>query len=344
MQKNVFIIVPALAPERETLDPLVDSLLQDFGHVILVDDGSSEEYRPVFEDQAKKGAVVLRHYINMGKGRAMKDAVNYILSNYDEIDSIVTADSDGQHSAEDIARCARASMEHPDAYVLGARDFGDASVPFKSRYGNVITRNVFRLFVGLTLTDTQTGLRAMSKGVAVKLLASKGERYEYETNTLIDCKQQDIPIVEVKIATIYRNENKGSHFHPFRDGLSIYKLFFKYIFASGSSFVVDILLFSLFLGFFNGMANKAFTATVCARILSSLYNFAVNSKLVFRKMNRASLIKYFILVVIQMLVSAFAVNELLNWLGGNAVLLKILVDVIIFFVNFVIQREFIFKN
>ena len=78
--------------------------------------------------------------------------------------------------------------------------------------------------------------------------------------------------------------------------------------------------------------------------MSSLYNFGINSKMVFKNQNRSSLIKYFMLVVIQMFISAMAVSALFKLLRINSTLIKIVVDTIIFVINFVIQREWVFKK
>ena len=85
-------------------------------------------------------------------------------------------------------------------------------------------------------------------------------------------------------------------------------------------------------------------STILARIISSIYNFVINSKLVFKNKNKTSIIKYFILVISQMLISAFIVSELFNIFKTNATAIKVIVDAIIFVINFIIQREFIFKN
>jgi putative flippase GtrA len=340
--KNVFVVIPTLNPEAKVFLPFMDELIKNFNYVIVVNDGSSKKFDSVFAKLDKK-IVVLKHYINMGKGRAMKTAINYILNSYEDIDSIVTADSDGQHTIKDITACAKESINNQKAYVLGCRNIKGKNVPFKSKYGNLITRNIMRLFIGLNISDTQTGLRAMSREVATKFLTTKGERYEYETNTLIECKTDSIPILEVPIETIYINNNKASHFNPFKDGLSIYKLFFKYIFASISSFLVDIVLFALFLGLIKDV-NAAFISTVLARIISSIYNFLVNSKLVFKHISKKAFIKYALLVIIQMFMSAFIVNFLGKKLAINLVVIKVVVDIIIFMVNFVVQREFVFKE
>ena len=342
--KNVFVVIPSLNPDRETLIPLIKSLKEKFEHVIVVDDGSGEKYRKIFNEAKTSGAEVISHYVNLGKGRAMKTATNYILSNYEDVAAIVTADSDGQHTPEDIGRVAKCAIKHKDSYVLGVRDFDKANVPKRSKTGNKLTRKMFKLFVGLTITDTQTGLRGYSKEVGEKLLKVAGERFEYETNTLIACKEEDIPIKEVTIDTIYLNENKSSHFHPIRDSYNIYKLFVKYIIASISSFIVDLVLFHVFMNVFHQNIDAAFYATICARVISSLYNFIINSKIVFQKMTNTSIIKYYALVIIQMFVSAFVVNSLNKILNTDAIIIKVVVDTIIFLVNFVIQREWVFKE
>ena len=45
-----------------------------------------------------------------------------------------------------------------------------------------------------------------------------------------------------------------------------------------------------------------------------------------------------------MLISAFIVSEIFDMFNVNATLIKVVVDAIIFVINFIIQREFIFKN
>ena len=343
MFENVFIVLPSYKPDRELLLPLIEDLVKEFSNVIVVDDGGGNEYKDIFKKAEEKGAIVVKHHINSGKGRAIKTALNYIFNNYERIDAIVTADGDGQHSIEDIKKIALATIEHQDAYVLGARDFSEDQVPFRSRFGNILTRNIFRLFIGLNITDTQTGLRGMSNDVAKELYKISGERYEYETNTLIACKENDIKLHEETINTIYIDDNNSSHFNPIKDSFIIYKLFFKYIFASISSFLLDLLLFYLFLKVFNNNVNAAFISTICARILSSLYNYAINSKLVFKKKDKASLYKYILLVVIMMFVSAFVVNTIGKDHKSQIMIIKIIVDIIIFLINFVIQREWVFN-
>ncbi|HIU12028.1 MAG TPA: bifunctional glycosyltransferase family 2/GtrA family protein, partial [Candidatus Onthocola stercorigallinarum] len=335
MNKDAVILIPAYNPDEAIMQDFLGELNKKFKNIVIVNDGSDKIHDSFFE-KLSNNYIVIKHYKNLGKGRALKTGINYILNEFPKLKVIVTADCDGQHSVKDIENCFKASLNNPDSLVLGTRNFNDKNVPFKSKYGNKITRNMFKIFVGIKITDTQTGLRAISKAIATKFLDVAGERYEYETNMLITCKNEDIKIYEEEIDTVYINGNELSHFNHVKDSIMIYKLFIKYILAAISSFVVDILLFTLILSFIKNIANAILISTILARIISSLYNYLINSKLVFKKMNKYSLIKYFTLVIIMMFVSGFAVNYLVKLSTWNATLVKIIVDAIIFVINFII--------
>ena len=345
---DIVIIIPSYKPETEIMMEFIRKVKNNFKNIVVVDDGSGKEYRDFFDNLQNEGIVVLRHYINFGKGRGIKTAFNYVLNNYPNILGVVTADCDGQHYIEDIIKCAEKLRENPEKLVIGYRNFDEKQVPFRSRFGNKITRTVFNTFVGIKITDTQSGLRAFGKKTMETFLGSAGERYEYETNVLIDCKEKDIEIAEVPISTVYIKNNSGSHFNPIKDSIIIYKLFAKYIISSLSSFIVDILLFTLFVKILPEIDLKGITeiviATILARIISATYNFIINSKVVFKNQNKNSIIKYFILCLVQMFISAFAVSELFKTLNMDSTLIKVIVDTIIFLINFVIQREWVFKK
>ena len=123
----------------------------------------------------------------------------------------------------------------------------------------------------------------------------------------------------------------------------IYKLFMKYFFVSFSSFILDIILFLSIFNILN-INSKILAATICARIVSSIYNYIVNSNLIFKDMSIKSLIKYYGLVLIIMLFSGCLVTYLYNLLNINVIIIKILVDTILWIINLIIQREFIFAN
>ena len=347
MINDVCVIIPAFNPDEDLFLKFAKEVLNNFSKIVVINDGSKEEYNSTFEKIASldKRIQILNHSVNMGKGRALKTAFNFVLNTYPECIGVVAADCDGQHGIDDVIKCAEELKKHPSSLILGVRDFNKKDVPFKSRYGNKITRLIFKLFIGLSIQDTQTGLRALSNDLMKIFLTTNGERYEYETNMLIECKQSNIPLEQVQISTIYIEKNQTSKFNPIKDSLSIYKLFGKYIISAISSFVIDVILFNIFLLLLNKyeVPNSIIIATVIARIMSSLYNFKINAKMVFKNMSNKSLIRYIILVIVQMIISALSVSYLSKVIPINVTIIKVLVDIIIFMVNFVVQREFVFK-
>ena len=223
-------------------------------------------------------------------------------------------------------------------------------MPLRSSFGNKCTRAVFKVLVGLSITDTQTGLRAIPTAFMKTLMHTGGERFEFESNMLIDTKEAEVPIVEVPIETVYIEENKTSHFNPLRDSARIYAVFGKFLFSSLSSSVVDLALFSLFCFLLAPVVSGALyitLATVCARVISATYNYLLNYKVVFKSREHHGMAagKYFVLAVVQMACSAGLVSLLYTLTGGfSELLLKIVVDVFLFFISFQIQREFVYKK
>ena len=119
------------------------------------------------------------------------------------------------------------------------------------------------------------------------------------------------------------------------------KTFLKYILVAILSFLIDITFFTIF----NFLFTNIILATILARIISSLINFLLNRDKVFKSLNKNKImyVKYYTLVICQMLVSAFVVDNLVKIIPINATLIKIPVEFIIFICNYLIQKFFIFK-
>ena len=242
MNKKIVVLIPVYNPNEKIMEKFLDELSKNFENIVFINDGCSKKYDKFMDNIAKKYPV-LKHHINYGKGRGLKNGLNYILNEYKNCKVIVTADCDGQHSVKDIKRVADVALKSQDDLVLGVRCFKDSGVPFKSKFGNIITRNVLYNFVGVKTSDTQTGLRAMSYDVARKLLDLHGERYEYETNVLIETNYRGIDIKEVVIDTIYINNNETSHFNPVKDSLKVYRLFAYYILVTLFAYIIECFIF-----------------------------------------------------------------------------------------------------
>lgn len=342
------IIIPAYKPDQKCLNTVEKIIDTGFDRVIIVDDGSGTEYKHIFNSlETFEEVTVLKHAVNKGKGRALKTAFQYILTNQFPLEAVITADADGQHLASDMVKLSEQLLETPDKVVLGARDFSKKEIPFRSRFGNRFTRLLFRLSTGTVLTDTQTGLRGIPVKYLPQLLEVKGERFEYEMNMLASLRKNEVEVTEVTIETVYIDDNKSSHFNPLRDSYHIYKIFIFYGLSGGASFVLDIGLYWIFIQLLREPAPILFIimATIAARILSSLFNYYINRNKVFKQGSRKSLIRYFALAAFIMLTSAGSVHLLYaEWLGRGEVILKILVDTILFIFGFVAQRAWVFRK
>ena len=223
---KISVVLPSLDPD-EKLHAVIDGLLEyGFTDIILVNDGSKPENLHYFEEEVAAHPDIihlLHHEVNKGKGAALKNAFRYFLENRPDGFGVVTVDGDNQHHPEDTRHCCERMLE-TGHLILGCRDFTLDHVPARSRFGNQTTSAIFKIFVGMTLSDTQTGLRAIPRADLETLTTIKGDRFEYETNMLLAMKSNGIAYEEVKIRTVYIEENKSSHFHPIRDSWRIYKL------------------------------------------------------------------------------------------------------------------------
>ena len=178
-----------------------------------------------------------------------------------------------------------------------------------------------------------------------RMMTIKGERFEFELNMLIEAKESGTPFYEVPIRTIYIASNETSHFNPLLDSIRIYSVFLKFIL---SSFVVDILLFTLLASLLRGVlpGYHILIATVGARIVSSLFNFVINKNSVFKNTSPSvsTLVKYIVLCVVQVSLSAGLVWTIFHFLGWNETLIKVIVDCLLFLFSFQLQREWVFKR
>lgn len=348
------VVLPSFNPDGKMVDTVKCLLGEGFNDIVVVDDGSSAGHKKFFEEiKGLCGVTILTHEVNKGKGRAMKTAFEYIVKNRRNISGVVTVDGDGQHLPKDIKRCIELMEKETDKIILGVRNFGSPKIPLRSRFGNNLTRIVFRVACGIKISDTQTGLRAIPSQYLPSMIGIEGERYEYETNQLLYIKRNGIAIQELMIETVYIDNNDSSHFHPVRDSLRIYEMIFKYTVSSLSSFVADIVLFTainLFLARLQAEAAlRLFAATACARAASSFINYTMNRKFVFKSDVAVwgSLFKYYLLCLCQMGASyglVWAVADLALRLEGSLLetLIKLFVDTGLFMVSFRIQQKWVF--
>ncbi|OWA37668.1 glycosyl transferase family 2 [Saccharibacillus sp. O16] len=336
------ILIPAYEPDVRLLNLIVQLQQFELGPIVIVDDGSGDAYRDIFSMAQSYGCTVLTHKHNLGKGAALKTGFRHIRE-WDLHESVICADSDGQHLPHDIKRVAEAVKLHPSAgMVLGSRKF-TGSVPLRSRFGNRVTRSVFAAATGGSVYDTQTGLRGFPHAMLDWLCAIPGERFEYEMNMLLAAREQGYAIREIFIETVYLEANKSSHFRPLTDSFRIYLPILAFSASSAASALIDFLLLFVF----QYLTHNLFLSVAAARLCSSIFNYSVNRRYVFGGKNaakvRRSMPKYFSLVVLVLLLNYALLYFYNEQLILPLAVAKVLTELSIFLFSFWMQRRFVYS-
>jgi glycosyltransferase involved in cell wall biosynthesis len=339
---SVAILIPAYRPGPVLIDIVRSLAAFGFAAIVVVDDGSGPDFAWIFEQLADfKGAGVLHHAVNLGKGAALKTGMNCLLVDYPGVAGIVTVDADGQHDPADVVRVARLFAERPGALVLGAREFA-GHVPLRSRLGNSITHTAMRVVAGQSLSDTQTGLRAIPRGLVERMLSVPASGYEFELEMLIAAKHLGFEVVEQPIRTIYEAGNPTSHFEPLRDSMRIYFVLLRFGFISMLTAGLDNLLFYTFFHASGIIAASLFGA----RLIALGFNYAAVRRAVFlsRAQHQIVLPRYLTLAAANVCLSYSLITFLSGTLGFAVMVSKISVESFLFIANFAIQRDFVFAR
>jgi len=337
-------LIPAYEPTAALLDLVPDLVAAGFA-LVVVDDGSTPACQEIFERIAPD-VVLLRHDVNQGKGVALKTGLTWIRDHVSGDPIVVTVDADGQHLTADVVAVCDAAAAG-DGLYLGART-GEADVPQRSGIGHVISRAVFRFVAGVSVNDTQTGLRAFHASLIPVLLAVSGKRYEYEMNQLLACARQGVAITEIPIATVYIDDNESSHYRPLVDSIIIGRDLIRFAGSSFVSFLIDYALFVILVtvGGRLGLSWAVVGANIIARAISGTINYQINRRLVFGQRGRfaATFSGYVLLSIGIVLANTACLTALIAVTHLDPRIAKVIVEACFFIVSWTVQRHVIFRR
>lgn len=344
-------IIPAYEPP-EAFTKYAAGLARVTDHLIVVNDGSDPRFDSVFSQiRQLDRTTVLSYPENHGKGYALKTAFSYCAEHFAGTDVLVTADCDGQHSLEDVISVCETAEAHPDACILGCRDFTQQNVPARSRAGNTNMLRLLRLLYGIHISDSQTGLRAFSVQTAQRFLQVSGNRFEFETGMLIYAKRNHIPLLEIPIKTIYPNDKADhvSHFKTVRDSFRVIGILLRYLVGNMLSglfaAIADIGLFSLLTYVLFPQTSPGYTmlATIAGRVTSSLVNYHLNNKYIFHGTGKTSILRFYAVWFGQLIASYLTLYIFGHILGGHLTLVKIISDLCIFALTYQLQCNWVYE-
>lgn len=351
---NVSVIIPSLNPNEMLMEVINGLLRVGFTDIIVINDGSDADHMEPFRQASEHPEItILTHDTNRGKGCALKTGFSFCIENRKGSDGVVTVDGDGQHRAKDVLACAEKMVSLKDKVVLGVRDFSSEQVPWHNRWGNKITCAIFHFACGLKISDTQTGLRAIPYQYLPFMCQIRGERFEYETEMLLDLKKENISVAEVTIETVYQDGEQPSHFRIFKDSALIYRRIFSFIGSSLFCTGIDFVLYSILMIVFDSTALPlAIQLLLCyalARIVSATTNYCINRKVIFHSNApiRKTILKYYALSIGQIACSYGLIYLLSIITSSNLageILWKIPVDLVLFFVSYQVQQRWVFAK
>ena len=211
----IAVVIPVYnQPGR--LREVVSRCLEVHPWVLIVDDGSDPPIAPLLEILPVE---VLRHEVNQGKGAAIRTAARRLR----ELGAthMITLDADGQHDPEDLRRMLQAIPEHPEALIIGVREFEGQAVPASSRFGRTFGNFWVRVQTGTRVHDIQSGFRVYPLA-AIESLSCRARRYAFEVEVVVRALWAGVPVHEVSVHVHYsRSDRRGSHFHKLWDNLRL---------------------------------------------------------------------------------------------------------------------------
>lgn len=144
------VIIPSYEPDEHLLELLKNLDACNIGPVIVVNDGSQKKYDIFFKEVKKivekSNGKLLVHEVNKGKGQALKTAFQYVVDELPQAIGVVTADSDGQHTVNNIRSVLYSLVNNPDQLILGVRRFDIEGIPWKSRGGESADEKIFFIY------------------------------------------------------------------------------------------------------------------------------------------------------------------------------------------------------
>ena len=215
MTPKIAVLIP-LYNHAKTIAEVVRRSQKFVKDVFVFDDGSTDLLP---NDLANLAVKVFQHEKNQGKGAAiLAGAKNLANLGYTHM---ITLDADLQHYPEELPKMLQAILDHPKAFIVGARDFTVPNVPKSSKFGRSFASFWVFVHTGQKVTDPQSGYRVYPLDALLSLNLHE-KSYAFEIEVLVRSLWAGYEVFEVPIKVFYPKKGERiSHFKAIRDNLRI---------------------------------------------------------------------------------------------------------------------------
>ena len=197
--------------ETAALGALVREVSAQLPHVIVVDDGSTDDTALVAR---AAGAEVVAHARTLGKGAALQ--TGWQRAREQGFAFALCLDGDGQHAPGDIGNFRECAARTGASLVVGNRMHAAEKMPWLRRLVNRWMSRKLSAVAGCELPDSQCGFRLV-RLAALDEVRLQTMQFEIESEQLLAFVAAGLRVEFVPVEVIYRAER--SKIHPLRDTL-----------------------------------------------------------------------------------------------------------------------------
>ena len=205
--KNATYVVLPAYNEATRIQPVLESIAEKGYNMIIVNDGSTDNTLDVILESKRKYPNQIHVFslmINRGVGVATQTGFDAVLNFNPKY--VVSMDSDGQHSADDLDKVIKPLVTGEAQAVIGVRPLED--MPRSRNYANAIMNFLTKIFYRVDVSDSQTGFRAITRDALDKITIN-ATGYLISSEFIREINDNDIPFAEVPIETIYTPETQA---------------------------------------------------------------------------------------------------------------------------------------
>lgn len=221
----ISIVIPVYNEEK-TIYSILKSLPEnDKIEIIVIDDKSVDNSIREIEKAQKNHSISLyKHEKNRGYGKAILTGIKKSQGKV-----IITMDSDGQHSPDDIYILSKPILEGKAHYTIGSRYLGSYhyELPMSTRFGEVVVEKLIHIFFGQKVVNNQGGFRAFDRDIIHIFDDIQYKNFAFTTELIIRALLYKYKIIECPIKLVDRSHG-SSRIKLNKLGINISFCLFRY--------------------------------------------------------------------------------------------------------------------